>query len=280
MAFWAHAQEHYRHADGTPSEELGNIKASLRPLRTLYGTTPAKVFGPLALRVVRDAMVKEGLARSSVNGRVNRIRRAFKWAASMELIPASVVVALGTVAGLQKGRTAARETEPVGPVALATVEATLPHLSRPVAGLVRLQLITGMRPREACMVRGCVLREVDGAWFYVPASHKTLHRGRGRTIPLGPRAVELLAEYRRDDPAAYLFDPRDAVHPTRGSITPAKRDRYTRHSYGNAIDRSFPHPTIRKLRRVALGPDEAAELLAWRKPTAGTPTSSATRRPR
>src|SRR5437764_4076748 len=37
VAFWQHAQSHYRAPDGTPTEELGNIKAALRPLRALYG---------------------------------------------------------------------------------------------------------------------------------------------------------------------------------------------------------------------------------------------------
>lgn len=68
----------------------------------------ARDFGPLGLRAVRDEMVRAGLARSSVNGRVNRIRRAFRWAASVEMIPVSVVQALGTVTGLQEGRTDAR----------------------------------------------------------------------------------------------------------------------------------------------------------------------------
>src|SRR3954470_9420185 len=29
LAFWKYAQEHYRRPDGTPSEELGNLKAAL-----------------------------------------------------------------------------------------------------------------------------------------------------------------------------------------------------------------------------------------------------------
>ncbi len=53
--------------------------------------TLAKDFGPLALRAVGDRMVANGLARTSVNARVNRIRRAFKWASSVELVPAAVV---------------------------------------------------------------------------------------------------------------------------------------------------------------------------------------------
>ena len=180
LAFWKHAQDHYRHPDGSPSEELGNLKVALRPVRLLYGLTPARDFGPLALRAVRDEMVRSGLARTSVNDRINRVRRAFRWAASVELVPVAVVQSLTTVAGLQKGRSAAREPDPIGPVAPQVVEATLPFLSRPVAGLVRLQLLTGMRPGEACAMRGRDLTAGEGMWTYRPGSHKTAWRGKRR----------------------------------------------------------------------------------------------------
>ena len=289
VAFWDHARQHYRTPDGSPSEELGNLKAALRPVHQLYSMTLAKDFGPLALRAVRDRMVAEGLARTSVNARVNRIRRVFRWAASVEMVPAAVVQALGTVAGLQKGRTTAREPEPVGPVAIEVVEATLPQLPRPVAGMVRLQLLTGMRPAEACMARWCDLTPGDPTWTYRPASHKTAWRGRVREVALGPRAQALAREFFRPDAAAYLFDPRDAVaeHHARRSIarksrpTPSEMSGkaaapgagharcYNRSSYLNAIrracDRAFPHPSLSKVRRSELTDAERTELLSWRK---------------
>src|SRR5262249_19161385 len=78
LAYWKHAKRHYRDGDGRPTDELDNIKAALKPLRRLYGPTIAKSFGPLALRAVRDEMVRSGLARPTVNARVNKVRRAFK----------------------------------------------------------------------------------------------------------------------------------------------------------------------------------------------------------
>src|SRR5262245_26148368 len=44
LAFWNHAEQHYRHADGTPTGELENFRHSLKPLRELYGSTPAAEF--------------------------------------------------------------------------------------------------------------------------------------------------------------------------------------------------------------------------------------------
>src|SRR5262245_56959647 len=56
VAFWRHAEVHYRDPDGGHSLELKNLMHALRPLRRLYGRTPARAFGPLALRAVRDAL--------------------------------------------------------------------------------------------------------------------------------------------------------------------------------------------------------------------------------
>ncbi|HEY2158049.1 MAG TPA: hypothetical protein VGH33_20640 [Isosphaeraceae bacterium] len=128
-AFMRHADRHYRDPDGQLTREVDNYRDALRPVLDLYGETPARLFGPLALRAARDAMVRAGLARKTTNSRVNRIRHVFKWAASMELIPASVVEALRTVDGLRAGLTEAREVEPVRPVSIEAVEATLPHVS-------------------------------------------------------------------------------------------------------------------------------------------------------
>ena len=80
--------------------------------------------------------------------------------------------------GLQKGRTPARETEPVVPVSDEVVEKTLPILPEVVADMVRFQRLTGCRPGEVCILRP---RDVDRSgeiWRYVPASHKTEHRDR------------------------------------------------------------------------------------------------------
>ena len=132
LGFWRHAEQHYRREDPTPTGETDNYRDAHRPLKALYGHTLAGEFGPLALRAVREAMVKSGLSRGVVNARVNRVRRVFKWAASFELVPASVHESLRMVAGLQHGRSEAREGEGVGPVPEEHVSITLPFLPAPV----------------------------------------------------------------------------------------------------------------------------------------------------
>jgi hypothetical protein len=56
--FWPHIESYYRHPDGTPTGEVQAFTYSLRPLNYLHGATPTKEFGPLALKAVRELMVK------------------------------------------------------------------------------------------------------------------------------------------------------------------------------------------------------------------------------
>lgn len=211
VAFLNHAEGHYVRPDGTPSGELDNLRDALKPLRHLYGYTPAEQFGPLALRAVRDRMIADGLSRTTINARINRIRRLFRWAASVELVPVAVPQALQTVVGLQKGRSGVKEAAEVVPVPVEHVEAILPRLPRPVAAMVRLQLLTACRPGEVLIMRGCDLEHGDPNWIYSPYFHKNSWRGQQRQVILGPKAQAIVREFLKDDPSSYLFSPRDAV---------------------------------------------------------------------
>jgi integrase len=258
-AYWCWAETYYRNAEGKPAQELDNVRLALRPLKRLYGHTEARDFGPLALRAVQDDLVKGGLSRGVVNARVNRLRRAFKWAVSMQLIPSAVHEALRTVGGLSRGRCPARETTPVKPADDADVEATLPFLPAPVRAMVELQRLTGCRPGEAMILRRSDLNTAGPVWVYKPASHKNTHRGLERVIFLGPQAQEIVMPFLTTDLDAYLFSPRaavEAMHAERAAHRKTKRtpselrrqrkrapkrkagDRYTRRSYRLAIVRA------------------------------------------
>lgn len=216
LAFWEHAQSYYRHPDGTPTREADNFRDALRPLRRLYGHTQAVEFGPLALRAVRDEMVNAGLCRTVINNRVNRIRRVFRWAASMQKIPVTVVDTLDTVASLARGRCDARESDGVRPVDWATVDATLPHLPRPVAAMIQLMRYSNCRAEDAVILRACDVKMDGDVWTYRPATHKnqwrvdtrTMSSVHDRVIPLGPRCQDVIRQFLGGDPQAYLFSPR------------------------------------------------------------------------
>ena len=203
-----HVVSHYRRPDGTPTTEVNEYRQALRPVRDLFGRVPAAEFSPLKLKAVREQMIAAGLARSTINHRVDRVRRMFKWAVAEELVPETTFRALATVTGLQRGRTEAKETEPIQPVAAADVEATLPHLSRIVGAMVRVQMLTGMRSGELCAMRTADVDQSGPVWLYCPPAHKTAHHGRAREIAIGPRAQEVLRPFLRPDaPKVFLFSP-------------------------------------------------------------------------
>jgi hypothetical protein len=76
-----------------------------------------------------------------------------KWGIENELVRPEVLEALKCVAGLRYGRSGAKETEPIKPVADAWVNATLPYCSPQVAAMIELQRVTGMRSGEVCLMR-------------------------------------------------------------------------------------------------------------------------------
>ena len=229
--FWEHVQVYYRRPDGTPTSEIANYKSCLRLLKTLYGHTNACEFGPRALKTVRSHLIEKKLARTTVNAMTKRVRSVFKWAVAEELIPPDVYHGLQAVPGLKRGRSPARETEPVRPVPQAAVEAIRPHVSREVWTLVQLQRLAGARSGEVLRLRACDIDTSGPVWVYVPAAHKTAHHGHSREIYFGPRAQELLRPWMQSRPLAEpLFSPGEAERERR-----AKRhaDRKTPLGQGN-----------------------------------------------
>ncbi len=182
LAYWKWAEKNDRDADGAPTRELPNLKDALRPLRKLYGDTEAARFGPMALRTVREDMIASGLCCRTINTRIGRLKRVFKWSVSYELLPASVYEALRTVPGLQRGRSKARDTEGIKPVSEGDVRAVLPFLPPQVTAAVAVQLLTGCRVTEALTLRGCDLDVIGPVWTYRPAKHKNRNRGIDRVI--------------------------------------------------------------------------------------------------
>jgi integrase len=177
----------------------------------LFGRESAAEFGPLKLAAVRQSMIAGGLARKNINRTIGRLKHVFKWATEREMIPPAVYQGISTVIGLKAGRSDAKETEPVKPVAEEHVEAILPHVAPPVAAILKLGLLTGARPGELCSMRGCDIDTTGKLWVYRPAKHKTAHHGHGREIYLGERGQEIVRPFLKADMTAHLFSPADAM---------------------------------------------------------------------
>jgi len=226
-AFWRHAQEYYQKPDGSYATDFKEYRICLRPVKHLYGHIMAREFGPLGLKAVRQLMIngydhpkygwQPSLARMTINKRIGRIKRVWKWGAAEELIPETPFLRLQTVEGLRLGRTKAKETMPIRPVALGLVQDTLPHLLPQVAAMVQLQLHSGMRPGEVVVIRTIDLDTSGKIWLYRPGSdqgphgqHKTAWRGHDRIIALGPRAREMLRPWLRLNVMEFIFQPSEA----------------------------------------------------------------------
>jgi integrase len=298
-AFLDHAEQQYRHPDGTPTGQLSAVKVAIKAFRELYADLPIAEVGPLCVKAARAIWVAEKHARVECNRRVAILKRILKWGVSEQIVPPLVYQSICTITGLQKGKTTARELPPVKAVDDRVVEATLPHLNRHIRGLIEFQRLTGCRPGEACRLRRSDI-DIGGAiWLYQPTQHKGTWRGKSRTVAIGPKAQELLKEFFAPNITDYLFSPQRAVkeviaeraekrktprwpsHMKRNvdkrKNTRKLKERYTKGSYELAVDRgcdrAFPAPDPLGQREgetiatwnARLTAEQKTELKAWQK---------------
>ena len=215
LAYWKHARAYYR-----LSKRHGDyycFRDALRVVKSLYATTPAAEFGPKRLKACRAEMIAKDWSRSYTNAQIDRVRRMFRWAVEEELFPEAgkVYQDLKEVAGLRRGKTNAREMGRVRPVSHEHVDATLPFLPPHVKAMVELQLLTGMRPAEVCLLRPIDIEMSNPTcWVYRPGSdqgphgtHKTAHHGHDRLVFIGPRAQAILKPYLGTKLDGYCFSP-------------------------------------------------------------------------
>jgi integrase len=299
--FWQHAERYYAPTDGKPAKELTSFKYAMSILRHLFGGTAAADFGPKSLKALREAMIRpaewtdsipgadgkckhhvhSAWSRKYANHQISRVKHIFKWATAEELIPPSVYHGLLSVDGLRRGRSEARENEPVRPVADAMVAQVLEFLPTPIAAMVQLEQLCGARGGELCIMRGCDIDTSSPAvWIYRPAQHKTLHHGHDREIPLGPQCQSIIKPFLKPSPQAYLFSPAEWEAERRAAMTAARKtpkhygnrpgtnksrkparppgDRYDREGFCRAVARAcalaFPPPAEFGCGRIQTGP--------------------------
>lgn len=253
--YWRWARERYT------SAEVATVKAALRVVEQLFGSTPALQFGPNALRTVRSEMIRKGWTRRQINRQISRVRGLFRWAASREMLPESVYNQLRTVEPLRRGE--AQERPKVKPVPRHLIRAVRRCVPRQVRALIDLQLLTAARADELVRLRTADLDRTHAVWSFNPEAHKTAHHDKDRRIYFGPRAQRVLKHFMKQDrPAdAHLFSPREAeqvrhaaakIHRRPNQKPNARKtdrtlgDHYTTGSYRRAIHRAlaeaFPVP--------------------------------------
>jgi integrase len=207
---------------------------------------------------------QQALCRGAINQRMSRVKRCFKWGVAEELIPGATFHALQAVDGPRHGRSDARETEPIKPVPIAHVEATIAQAPPVVADMIRLQLLTGMRSGDLIIMRGINLETSGQVWVYKPSSHKTHHHGHSRVIAIGPLGQAIIKKYLKHDLQAFLFSPQESekvryinVRAKRKPFVPFSRfamrkqpcdtrlnEKYSVYSYRRAVTRAAIHAGV------------------------------------
>ena len=196
-------EQHYRRSDGTPTSELDLVRLALRPVNELYGYTAANCFGPTHSRRSANDSSKgyfaEGRSSTMAHPPDVPLGRRERTGAALD------AYGLQAVRGLQRGRTEAKDYAPVRPVPEAWIEAVRPHVASPVRAMIDLQLLTGMRPGEVVIMRGCDLDRSGAIWTYRPKEHKTAHHGHEHLVYLGPKAQEIVSRFLKSKPDAFLL---------------------------------------------------------------------------
>ena len=228
LAFDKHAERYYRHLNGEQTGEAQNYKDAMTLLLDLYGHVTWREFGPNSLRAIQTAMVEKNLARKTINARINRIRRVFKWAVSREMVPGTLLTGLMCVAPLRRGEQVeiptkdgvktitVKESPGVHAIPWERVDATMPFLSKPVAAMVQIMRFSNCRAQDVVSMRGCDLDMTGEVWVYEPAHHKNSWREEEsvthkRYVYFGPLCQEIIRPFLKDEPQAYLFSPRQAT---------------------------------------------------------------------
>lgn len=254
LAYAQHCEGYY-HND-LPA--LGKAKAICDEVTEFAGDMLASEFGPLELDELRESWITPKRSRRYINSLTNLVIRMFRWSLSRKMIPAETLVALKALEPLRKGRTKARENAPVQAVDISHVRATYEHLSPVLKAMLRIQVATGMRPTELCIMRPCDIDRSGPEWLYTPSEHKCTNKDKDRVIPILGDAREALEDYLNRPAGSYCFSPKEATawhnakkrSERKSKVQPSQqdrskdnpevspRDRYDKDSYRRALQRA------------------------------------------
>lgn len=160
---------------------------------------------PAHLHDFQQRGIVKGWARRTINDHCERIRRLVRWAIERELCEPGVLYRLQSVRALQKGRTKAREGEPVQLIPFADMELILQHLKPRYRILCRLHYLLGCRAEEVVELKAEEVDRTVTPWRIDPQSHKTQHMGQRRVIFVGKQAQAILETLLATTPRGYLF---------------------------------------------------------------------------
>lgn len=190
-------------------------RTTLRLLNSLFGETPVRDFGPLRLRVVRQAMIdgdanakpnpRKPWSRKTVNRAVKRIQALFRFGVSWQIVPESVAAALGTLRTLSAGETPAVDYAPRKSVPQGDIDAVREELLPRHRDIFDLLLLTAARPGELLGLRMKDIDRTGDVWRTELIRHKTAAQGKRRVLFFNSAAQVILMRHFKADPDARLF---------------------------------------------------------------------------
>ncbi len=219
-------------------QDFDNVKLAFTLLLEQFPNADTANFTADHLIIFRNTLAQKvsektgkTLSIDYVNKLVGFVRAVFNWGMSpnlnalseADIIPPLVTptlcFALSKVPNLQPGE--GRQNAERSAVPEHQIQAVLKFLPPVIADILRLQLLTGMRPSEVLKMRvGDIKRDAeqfaelgqfnfsDEIWLYELAEHKTVKKIGKKLIFLGAEEQDILRKYlqgRDSDPATPLF---------------------------------------------------------------------------
>jgi integrase len=199
-----------------------HLTSTVRILRELFGNRPAEEFKAMLFDRLKTQLIKQKYSRYFANQVIRHTKRIFCWAAQRELIPADNYTLIATVEPLSADEAPTKDVQPVDQ---ATVDATLPLLSKDLQGMIKFIRASGCRPSEARLMR---VADVDRqTWLVELKHHKTAHKGKARFLVIPPDVRAIILPRLLQPADRYVF----------GSDEDGHRP-YERRALGRAIDRA------------------------------------------
>jgi integrase len=219
LAWKRYVEEHKLfHKHGSPTGTVDTYLAAMRYVLDLYESLPLAEFSAFHLTAVARAMIAKGLARSTINGNLAKIKRLWDYFASNGLCMSETWLALAARKPMRPGE-GGKETEAVQSVSEETLSVTMDHCTPAVKAMLKVLSWSGCRAGEVVRMRTCdVVDEHDAlpaallgkAWVYTPQRFKTEHHGTRRLVILGPQAMEVIEPWLSwTEPERYIFNPHE-----------------------------------------------------------------------
>lgn len=258
-AYLEHCRTYY--GEG-PRTTTAAVELAVKPLLELFGDVEGLDLSQL--KKVRQALLYGDLARSTINARIDKIVRLYRWAEVEQLVEPGVWQQLRTLPHLKRGRSTAREPEKRRPASDQAIQATLDRLPPLLADMVRIQYYTGCRSGSLVQAKGGEFTTEAGELVWRP-HHKTEYLGHELELPIGPRCLRILRPYLKKPGSLF-------IHRRGGTYSPwSYRKQIERTQTRHHLPKWTPHQ-LRHARavkvRAEMGVEAAQAVLGHKSITA------------